>query len=659
MRRALSLVTLGSALVTSPSDAQVRFRRPVDAAVNVSYGFDHDSGSGCQDYACGSNCYDSHRGTDFPVDWDTPVLAGASGVVTEVFTGCPDQGYDCSPCGGKLGNYVRLQHADGSATAYGHMRAGGMTVIEGQSVACGQQIGLSGSSGCSDGPHVHFAYDPGGGWSWVDPYAGSCSGTAVSAWTDQGPYGGTPGASCTCSGASETCNGVDDDCDSLVDEDDVCEVALLAEQPVAYAPPSHTDVNKDGRADLCARGAAGFTCWVAVPGGWDASPWAPVALSDANGWADAANYATLRMGDVDGDGRADVCGRSDTAFSCALSTGSGFGAFTVWRDGLSDANGWANPSYYTTLRLADVDGDGREDLCARDAAGFGCWLSTGAGFDRRVEGPRWSDLAGYGAARHFGTLRMGDLDGDGRADVCVRGPAGIECARSDGDGFPVSITGPKWSDASGFGALGYWSTLRMADLDGDGREDLCVRTSTDLRCALSTGSGFGDPVVLGALSDANGWGNRAYYATLRVGDIDADGREELCAREAAEMACWSWDGSAGVRRAGPAWSDANGWATAPYYQTIRAADFDGDGRDDLCARADSGWRCHRALGATFGDAVPLDALTTAVGWAQPQYYSTIMSAGRGLGAAGSAGSAGGKAGNSGSAGSTGVGGKAG
>lgn len=567
MKRVLSLGAIGAALsstfIASPSSAQVYFRRPVDLAVNVAYGFDHDPVDGeydYRDYNCGANAYNGHRGTDFPVDPGTPVLAGAAGTVLEVITGCPDPGWatdtDCDQCGARFGNHVRLGHADGSETVYGHMLSSGMTVTVGQVVACGQQLGLSGSSGCSDGPHVHFAFDPGGG-SWVDPYTGAC-GEPVSRWTDQGPYGGAPGTSCVCAGTSETCNGVDDDCDSLVDEDDVCEVGLLTEQPVAYAPPAQTDVNGDGRADLCARSAAGLSCWLAVPGGW-AAPWAPVPLTDANGWADAANYATLRMGDLDGDGRADVCGRSDGALSCARSTGSGFGTFDVWRDGLSDANAWASPRYYTTLRLADVDGDGRDDLCARDAAGFGCWLSNGTAFDRRIEGPRWSDAAGYGAARYYGTLRMGDLDGDHRADVCIRGVAGMECALSDGNGFPTSITGPDWSDANGFAALQYWSTLRLADVDGDRREDLCVRTSVDLRCVLSNGGGFGDPVILGALSDANGWSDRANYATLRVGDLDGDGREELCARGDVEMGCWGWDGTAGVQRSGPAWSDANGW----------------------------------------------------------------------------------------------------
>ena len=422
-------------------------------------------------------------------------------------------------------------------------------------------------------------------------------------------------------------DGCGPDCSTGIGDDDACAEALLNDQTIAYAPTRATDVNGDGLADLCARASSGVLCWPSTGVGWGTG-WAAIPWSDASGWNDVSNYATLRMGDVDGDGRADVCARSNSAFHCALSTGTGFQDSTVWRDGMSDANGWSEPRFYTTIRLADVDGDGRDDLCARDSNGFGCWISNGTTFDRRVEGPRWGDAAGFTHTRYYGTLRMGDLDGDGRADVCIRGAAGIGCALSDGNGFPTERTGPAWSDASGFSARQYWSTMRVADVNGDGRDDLCVRTSTDYRCVVSRESGFAETVTVAALADASGWADPSNYRTIRVGDIDADGDEEVCARGNAGVACWGWDGTMFRSVDGPAWSDASGWGDASHYETIRMADFDGDGLTDLCARAGAGWRCHPSRGAAFDTPVTLDALTDATGWTAPQYHSTIMSGGR-------------------------------
>src|SRR5690606_12603698 len=158
---------------------------------------------------------------------------------------------------------------------------------------------------------------------------------------------------------------------------------------------------------------------------------------------DVTNYATIRMGDVDGDGLADVCARANAGVYCALSNGSGFDASSRWNDVMSDASGWNHPRYYTTIRLADVDGDGKADLCGRGPDGFDCWISDGSRFDRRIEGPRWSDASSWGSARYYGTIRMGDLNGDRRADVCARAAAGIRCALSDGSGFPTAIVGPE------------------------------------------------------------------------------------------------------------------------------------------------------------------------------------------------------------------------
>ncbi|MCZ7680808.1 MAG: VCBS repeat-containing protein [Sandaracinaceae bacterium] len=174
----------------------------------------------------------------------------------------------------------------------------------------------------------------------------------------------------------------------------------------------------------------------------------------------------------------------------------------------------------------------------------------------------------------------------------------------------------------------YWSTMRAADVNGDGRADLCARSATDLRCVLWTGAGFGEPIVVAGLSDESGWADVANYSTLRAGDVNGDGAEDLCIRANAGVRCFTWDGAAFVRVTGPEWSDASGWGSPRFYQTLRMADVDGDGLDDACARAAAGWRCHPSLGDSFADPVVLDELRDDGGWGEPRYFSTILMAGR-------------------------------
>ncbi len=422
--------------------------------------------------------------------------------------------------------------------------------------------------------------------------------------------------------APEVCNGKDDDCDGVVDDEDVCENDALVLSSLAYAPPRTTDVDGDGRADVCGRGVRGLWCHLSTGEGFG-EPLAAIPISDAQGWADEANWATIRMGDVDGDGRADVCARANDAVWCWRSDGKGFGA-GVKGPALSDASGWANPRYFTTIRLADVDGDGKDDLCARAATGVLCWRSEGDAFGEAIEGPAWSDASGFGAAKHFGTLRFADVNGDGKQDVCVRAVRGLECQLSDGKGFPTRVAGPDWSDAAGFDAMARWSTIRLADVNGDGKADACARTGEALECHFSDGEAFGPAVRVAALSDASGWADPSNYGTLRVGDVDGDGAQDLCLRANAKVLCYRWTGSAFAAFDGPSWSDADGWDAPMHWNTLALGDVDGDHRADLCARAAAGWTCAPSTGAGFGPSFTLEEFTNAGGWDAPQYAGTLQ-----------------------------------
>ena len=83
-----------------------------------------------------------HEGIDLAVSSGTPVVAAAAGTV--IVAGWL----------GGYGNLVVIDHGNGIATAYGHNNS--IAVSYGQSVAQGQLIAYSGSTGHSTGPHVHF-----------------------------------------------------------------------------------------------------------------------------------------------------------------------------------------------------------------------------------------------------------------------------------------------------------------------------------------------------------------------------------------------------------------------------------------------------------------------------------------------------------------------
>ncbi|MCA1005689.1 M23 family metallopeptidase [Rhodococcus hoagii] len=97
-----------------------------------------------------------HNGIDIGASIGTPIYSAAAG---KVISAGPASGF---------GQWVRVQHDDGTITVYGHVDT--YVVSVGQRVAAGQQIATVGNRGQSTGPHLHFeVWNPSG--RQVDPQA--------------------------------------------------------------------------------------------------------------------------------------------------------------------------------------------------------------------------------------------------------------------------------------------------------------------------------------------------------------------------------------------------------------------------------------------------------------------------------------------------------
>jgi murein DD-endopeptidase MepM/ murein hydrolase activator NlpD len=86
----------------------------------------------------------SHTGVDWAAPFGTPIFAAGNGTIDEI------------GIKGGYGKYVRIRHANGYQTAYGHMTAFARSLNVGSKVRQGQVIGFVGSTGLSTGSHVHF-----------------------------------------------------------------------------------------------------------------------------------------------------------------------------------------------------------------------------------------------------------------------------------------------------------------------------------------------------------------------------------------------------------------------------------------------------------------------------------------------------------------------
>jgi murein DD-endopeptidase MepM/ murein hydrolase activator NlpD len=134
----------------------------------VNYFVAHPDRDQFRDYRGGRKTYPlqidderRHTGTDFNVpnfrwmDSGFPVYASADGEVICVHDGESDRN-TCRRSPGGLGNSVEIEHSNEFSSRYGHLKRGSILVEQGQQVVAGERIGAIGSSGSSDGPHLHF-----------------------------------------------------------------------------------------------------------------------------------------------------------------------------------------------------------------------------------------------------------------------------------------------------------------------------------------------------------------------------------------------------------------------------------------------------------------------------------------------------------------------
>lgn len=322
-----------------------------------------------------------------------------------------------------------------------------------------------------------------------------------------------------------------------------------------YSKIEFGDLDATNGADVCGRESNGIFCALSSGNSFSPpEPWLTTEFTDKQGWEPPEFNDTIQLADVTGDGRADICGRGHGGIYCAAAASDGSHRFVnahYWSFDFSNAGGWNLPQYYKTVRLADIDGDGRADACGRGAAGIYCARSTGIGFDAAtlvlvdpvepLSSP-FSNAKGWDQPQYFESIQFADVTGDGRADVCGRASTGMWCAQGTAQGdfdytsYARWSAGNRWpnmSDSTGVGnSPSTYSTVQLGDIDGDGKADVCYRAAFGLMCGQSTGSRFAALKIWEKdhLVDRAGWGISRYATTLRLADVTNDHRADICGR---------------------------------------------------------------------------------------------------------------------------------
>jgi hypothetical protein len=399
------------------------------------------------------------------------------------------------------------------------------------------------------------------------------------------------------------------------------------------------------------------------------------AWADQAGWSNPQQYETIFGADIDGDGKGELLGRNASnleVFTWAPvverfgpdSPGQ-WAASTVLGPPMEEADWFFDPSVYSTVQAADLDGDRADEVFFRSTTGVQVFDHASGAWSAPIAGPGFGDTNSldteFWEPQYYGTITSGDIDGDDDAEIIGRTSGGITswAHQSDGTFGQVELPGstPVMTDAGGWDDTLYSDTIQTADIDGDGDDDLIGLAPTGGGLQLyslevsdpSTGQGSWEELAAtGPWGSADGWSESQFASTITTGDIDGVPGDEVIGLGPYGLDAYGWDtsadGGAGgwVQKVVPPTSGSPGalygspWTGAPYYSTLQTAELVPGQPAQVLARSTDGVHV-LTLDTTTQTFVDSGSTATqfsdANGWNQSVRYPTIQTvkgpAGRG------------------------------
>ncbi len=258
---------------------------------------------------------------------------------------------------------------------------------------------------------------------------------------------------------------------------------------------------------------------------------------------DDLNYHTIQYADIDGDGGYELLARDSSAVAVFQHTSGEW--HLIWKDSLP---GWSKSDYlkkaeyYETIQAADIDGDGAAELLARGSAGMHVWEYAENRWKELGRGPAWTDDGSWNNAQYYTTIQTADIDGDKKEELLARSAAGIVAWKYHQDGWQELPSGPEWSDEQRWNSERFYRTIQAGDIDGNGAKEVLARGSGGIVAwKYSREDGWQELPNGPRWSCWGGWDKPIRYQSIRCADVNNDGKEELVGNYGYMLGAYTFD----------------------------------------------------------------------------------------------------------------------
>jgi len=356
-----------------------------------------------------------------------------------------------------------------------------------------------------------------------------------------------------------------------------------------------TDVNGDGKADLLVTLTTGQLL-LYLGNGSTTQPFGSPSIIGAGGWQAFTKLVAAPRIVAGHPAPADLLATS-TNGSLWLYRNTGNVAAPYFGRVGAGAAGWNG---LLPLSGGYVLGSGKTDLIAVNPTGTGqLWLYA----DQGTEMFRSPAKTGVTGMQAYDRLIVGDVSGDGRADIVATKPDGT-----------LWLTVPSATDPApaavkiGLGGWQQFDRLMLADVNGDGRADLVVTKPDGTLWLYLAGTSMSAPYAIRTEIGLGGW---QQYNHLTLADVNGDGRADILVTRPDGTVRVYLNTHSIAQPYGASTQVASGWAV---YNRLTLGDVNHDGLADVVATKPDGtaWFCLNAGSMTTP--YPGCVATTTTNW---------------------------------------------